>query len=301
MPARKKRGNKLGFLFFEMLFRLLGLRTAYFFLYFVCPYYLLFDREAVNAALAYTTKRFPDKGLKKYLHVLNLFISQGRQLIDRYAVVSGFSGFTFQSRGFDKLESHLQDSKTGLILLTSHTGNWQLALSELNRLKRDVHLLMLDEDNQALLDSLKLREEKSKITVISTGNHLGGIIDIMNALNNGHIVSIMGDRHYGSEAVAVDFLGQTAWFPISAFTIAAAADVPIVLLKTAKTDTYRYEIDISGTIFPKYKGRKNRKKQLTPFIQHLADSLADYVEKFPYQCFLFHDIWRPPETQLREE
>ena len=88
-PARKiaarKRGNRLGFQFFEASLRLFGLRGAYGLLYLVCPYYLLFDRTAVRASLAYIRRRFPrDGALKRLWLVYQLFISQGRSLIDRH-------------------------------------------------------------------------------------------------------------------------------------------------------------------------------------------------------------------------
>ena len=43
--VERKRGNRLGLWFFRTAIRILGLRGAYGFLYFVSLYYLVFDRE----------------------------------------------------------------------------------------------------------------------------------------------------------------------------------------------------------------------------------------------------------------
>ena len=49
-PRPRGRGNALGFWFFRTALRLTGLRGAYGLLYFVAPYYALFDRAAIAAA-----------------------------------------------------------------------------------------------------------------------------------------------------------------------------------------------------------------------------------------------------------
>ncbi|MGP8330715.1 MAG: hypothetical protein ACT6FF_10440, partial [Methanosarcinaceae archaeon] len=110
----RKRGNKFGFWFFKALLKLFGLRKTYGFLYIVCLYYLVFDRPAVSAAMSYINKRFLDCSyLIKLLHVYRLFISQGKQLIDRYASVSGHTRFDIQLNGYNELMALLRNNKQG--------------------------------------------------------------------------------------------------------------------------------------------------------------------------------------------
>ena len=97
----KRRGNQLGFWCFRMLLKFLGLKGAYALLYLVCLHYLLFDKKAVSNARAYIKRRFSGCGLfKSFFKVYCLFVSQGKQLIDRFVIISG-------SKIFDiKLEGH---------------------------------------------------------------------------------------------------------------------------------------------------------------------------------------------------
>ena len=153
--AEKKRGNKLGFWFFRTALRWTGLSGAYGLLYFVCLYYLIFDRTAVSASIAYIQRRF--RGLNsfsKYRAVYRLFISQGRSLIDRYYVVSGLGQFDIELRGYDRIKSLLRDSDKGIILLTAHVGNWQVTMTALEKLGKTVYLLMSPEENAAVKNSL---------------------------------------------------------------------------------------------------------------------------------------------------
>jgi predicted LPLAT superfamily acyltransferase len=290
----RRRGNRAGFWFFEMFFRIFGLHGAYGFLYFVCLYYLIFDRQAVSSAMSYMDKRFPDSGVTaKKIHIYRLFISQGKQLVDRLAaLVSKKELFEIKLDGYDKLMELFQKSGQGVILLTSHFGNWQIALTSLNKLGKRVYLLMREEENQAVKNSLNVGNEKGDIRIISPEQAFGGVIEIMNVLKKGHVVSMMGDRNYGAKALTIDFLGKKAYFPFSAFAIAAAAQCPVVILLAAKDSAYSYTVDVTNILVPSCKRCGKRNEQLIPWVQEYANILEKYIYKYPYQCFLFHDIWK---------
>ena len=100
-----KRGNRLGFLFFGIAVKTVGLRATYGLLYFVALYYLLIDRAVVEASLAYIKRRFPDHGtVRQVFDVYRLFVSQGKHLVDRYAMASGYGGIEMELEVRKKLE-----------------------------------------------------------------------------------------------------------------------------------------------------------------------------------------------------
>jgi predicted LPLAT superfamily acyltransferase len=292
--APRKRGTRLGFRIFEFFLRTFGLHRTYGLLYFVSVYYLLFDREAVASAGAYIERRFPgSRYFTKYLHIYRLFVSQGKQLVDRFAAVASKKElFDIRLNGYDELMAALSNSDKGAILLTSHFGNWQIALTALNKLDKKVYLLMRREDNPAVHDSLNVGREDENIRIISPDQEFGGVIEMINILKTGDLVSIMGDRRYGSKASKIKFLDDYACFPFSAFAIAAAAECPVVVLLAAKVADYEYAVDVSGILNPRSKGGKNKNGQLAPWVQEYADILAGFTDRYPYQCFLFHDIWK---------
>ncbi|TAL24309.1 MAG: hypothetical protein EPN94_07615, partial [Nitrospirae bacterium] len=249
----KKRGNKLGFWFFQTSLRIFGLAGTYGLLYLVCLYYMIFDRLAVSASRAYIKRRFKShNAFQQLCDVYKLFIQQGKNLIDRYYVVSGEGQFDTELYGYDKIKTLLNDSQKGVILLTAHVGNWQLAMTALKKFGRTVHLLMRPEDNIAVRETLDIDSEKENVKIISTENFLGGVIEAMDAVNKGHIVSIMGDRPYQYSSVEASFLGEKVSFPYGAFSIAAAAQCPVVILLSAKVSTKKYIVDISHVIEPRY-------------------------------------------------
>lgn len=291
----RRRGNALGFYFFETSVRCFGLRGAYGLLYFVCLYYLLFDRSAVRASLAYIRRRFPRRSqLRQLLDVYLLFISQGRNLIDRYCLVSGIARFDTRLEGEQMLTELVNDPR-GFVLLTAHVGGWQAIMSFLPRFRRKVNLVMRPEDNPAIQESLRISVSGQEIGIISPDAFLGGVVEVMNALERGEVVSLMGDRSYGLSPVEVEFLHDRAWFGSGALHIAAMTGCQVGVLLSAKTGTHSYEVSMPTVFRPRYEPGVPKKEQLRGWVQEFARVLEVYLERNPYQCFLFYDIWRKPE------
>jgi len=286
------RGNRFGFWFFKLFLRGGGLYAAYALLCPVSLHYWLFDRKAINAAISYLKRRFPtDSPLKIRCKVYKLIYSQGKQLIDRVAHTSGVIKFDFHFKGRDILDK-IVSSEKGFILLTAHAGNWQLAMTELDMLKKKIFLVILEENNKAVKQAININsDQQNTFGIISPEGHLGGIVPVVRELNNGNAISYMGDRPYGFESVNIDFMNDKARFPYGAFAIAAATKVPIVTVLASKTGFKTYKVDFTNIIKPEYKSRKNKKTQLSEWVQDYADILNNFFEEYPYQCFLFHDVW----------
>jgi len=290
----KKRGNRLGFWFFETVLKTSGLRPAYGLLYLVCLHYLIFDAPARRSVAAYIRRRFPTLGKIKQLgRIYLLFVSQGKNLVDRYAHGMNASVFDIQEHGFEKIDQ--LDPAQGFVLLTAHTGNWQIAMTALKKMGRTVHLLMRPEDNPAVQESLRVQEENEQVKIISADGPMGGMVDAMQALEKGDIVSIMGDRHYGARAVPVEFIGDRARFPCAAFLMAASTQCPVVTLLSSKADTNTYHVEIVDLFVPEWEPGQPKEDQLQRWAQRFANVLENYLKECPFQCFLFHDIWEPAQ------
>lgn len=288
----KKRGNRIGFWFFHVSVRIFGLRGAYGLLYIVCLYYLLFDRAAVSAGMAYIKRRFKDYGIfRRAIAVYKLFISQGKNLIDRYCLISGHWKFDINLQGYDKIKHFTDNREKGFILLTAHIGNWQIAMTALERFGRTVHLLMLPEENIAVREALAIDIERGRIKIISSQDPLAGVLESMKAIQKGDIVSIMGDRLYGDNFLEADFLGGMVRLPYGAFSIAAASHCPVATLLSAKVSTEKYVVDVSRIIEVRQVSKVVRQDEFKRCVQEFASILEDYVATHPFQWFVFSDIW----------
>lgn len=294
--VERKRGNRLGFWFFRAAVRVFGLRGAYGLLYFVGLYYLAMDRAVVSASLAYVKRRFPGHGaLCRVFDVYLLFVSQGKNLIDRFAVASGYEDIDVKIKGYDRVLDLCKDPAKGFILLTAHVGNWQVALPALRRFGRPVYLMMRPEDNAAVRDALRIDREQDRVKLLFTDDSLGGVIEAMKAVNRGDIVSIMGDRTYGYGALEASFLGSGVRFPYGAFSLASAAQCPVVVLLSARLGVNRYVMDVSNIIDAPAGARDRKEAAMKAAVQEFAQALEEYVADHPYQWFVFRDIWKSNE------
>ncbi len=290
----RKRGNRIGVWFFKLFFNMFGIKGCYVLLLLVVPYYILFDRKAVLSVMPYIEKRFPETGfICTYKHIFLIFLNQGKQLINRYIFLKNEELFTVSLNGYDVLSKLLKNSDKGFIILNSHIGNWQLAVQTLKHLNRTVHIVMRAEENMAVQNSLQLDSAKDNIKIIyPSAENLGGVIEIANALLNGDIVAITGDRSYGADVVAAEFLGKIAFFPYSAFKIAADIKCPITVLLTHQKSQTEYTVDLNNLLFPYYSKKNNKSEQLKVWVQEYADIITAYTKEYPYDCFIFCDIWK---------
>ncbi len=293
--VERKRGNQLGFWFFRTAVRFFGLGGSYGLLYFVGLYYLIVDRPLVAASLAYTRRRFPEHGtIRQLFDVYLLFVSQGKSLIDRYAVAAGYKDMAIDIRGYEEIK-RLSDEGKGFVLLTAHVGNWQVAMTALSRLGQTVYLMMRPEDNAAVKKALHIDKEEENVKIISTDDSLNGVLEAMKAIKNGHIVSIMGDRTYGFSSTEALFLGGKVHFPFGAFSLASAVQCPVVVFLSAKTGVNRYIVDVSR-IIPAPAGVRGKKdEEIGVALQEFADVLEAYVKVYPFQWFAFRDVWKSNE------
>jgi predicted LPLAT superfamily acyltransferase len=291
--VERTRGNKFGLWFFRTAIRTFGLRGAYGLLYIVGLYYLIIDRPVVAASLAYVKRRFPGhSAVRRLCDVYLLFVSQGKGLIDRYYAAFGPGDMHIELRGFDNVKDILARGDKGFVLLTAHVGNWQLAMTALKDLNVMVHLMMRRENNAAVKQVLDIDRGGETVKILYTDDSLGGVLEAIKAISQGGIVSIMGDRAYEYSATEALFLGGNVRFPYGAFTLAAAAQCPVVVLLSANVGLKKYIVDFSHIIQAPASVRGKKEAAMKAAVQEFSGILEEYVAEHPYQWFVFRDVWQ---------
>ena len=102
----------------------------------------------------------------------------------------------------------------------------------------------------------------------------------------------MGDRTYGFASVEASLLGGSVRFPYGAFSLAAAARCPVAVLLSAKVGTNKYDTDVSQVIAPPAGVRGRKEEELKACVQEFARILEAYAVRYPYQWFVFRDMWQ---------
>ena len=298
----KRLGSRMGHHVFYGMIRLGGQRLArplaYFSLYFVVFYYVAFFPSVKRKCAPYLKKRFPSASrFRQFLHRYQWVLSLGKTLIDR-AILGILGPETFLA-SFDNQEEFdtIQSLDSGFIILMSHVGCWQLAMSALAHLNRPVNLLMLQNKGDIDKHYYEHGNQEKRFNIINPAQFLGGSIEMLSVLKKDEILCIMGDRVFGNTdlTLKMDFLNAKALFPYSAYKLASISQKPIVILHSYKSGPGTYKITLPRIIqIPPKLGKE--KKKMYPFIKTFVQSLETFIQDHPYQFFNFYDMWEPEES-----
>ncbi len=298
----KSVGSRMGHHFFYFMIRLGGRHLArplaYFSLYFVVFYYIAFFPSIKQKCSSYLERRFPKAGrFRQFIHRYKLVLGLGRTLIDR--AIFGILGPGTFLASFESQEEFnaIKSLDTGFIILMSHVGCWQVAMSALAHLNRPVNLLMLQQNEDIDKHYYEHGSQEKKFKIINPAQFLGGSIEMLSVLKKDEILCIMGDRIFGNTdlSLKMDFLKGNALFPYSAYKLASISQKPIVILHSYKSGPDTYKIILPQIILVPPKLGK-AKENLYPFANTFVQSLETYIQDHPYQFFNFYDMWEPEEA-----
>jgi len=286
-------GSRFGHRVFYLFIRYMGRGGAYLLLYFVVLFYVLFTPSVRKTADYYLRRRFGRTGpFLRLADTYRIFLGIGKALVDRAVLgILGEDRMRMEFRERQVLFDLLKEGK-GVILLTAHVGCWQTALSALKDLNMPVHVLMQHEEGDVDLHYFEHAGIECPYEIIDPRGYMGGVLEMMNALKRGEVVSLMGDRVLGGRKgmTEVDFLGGRALFPFSAFKIAAATGAPVGILFSYKSGPGTYVLELYGVIrVPEDAQRQDR--QFRPYVAQFAKALESYTTTHPYQFFNFYDLW----------
>ena len=228
--------------FFHWLIRVGGKTRGYHMSHVVTFWYVLLYPSIRRRCRFYLSRRFPDhKGrIRRFLDAYRLARTYGAALVDMTAMeIYGPRAISASSPDHDRLIELCADPR-GFILLHAHVGSFQIGMSALARFPKRVSIVMIPEARGPLL----LSPQSAGMIDPRTG--LAGVVAITEALLRGEIVTMMGDRIFGSDqnAVPVQFLGEPALFPVTAYRLASATATPVLVMAAPKISPNAYELRI---------------------------------------------------------
>lgn len=289
-------GGKFGYGFFHLLLRLCGVTPAYVFLALIIPYYVLLRPSARRSASYYLRHRFPSHGpLRRLLDLFIHFYRFGQVLIDQGAIgILGQERFQVDfpaEQELYELARRQHEAGRGLVLLTSHLGNWRPAMAKIGNLGVTVNFQFQLEPHMAGRHFFDLTGQQNKFKIVPPSGFLGGVVEFTNALKAGECVSMMGDRAFGAKTRKQRFLGAEAFFPILPYQLALCTESPVVALLTARTGKLRCHMEYVCLSEGLDLAALPRQEAIDQLLARYVACLERYLEKYPFMWFNFFDIW----------
>lgn len=283
---------------FYTMIRLGGRRLANFALAFVVAWYILFRPSVRHRCNFYLSRRFPGvRGFRSLLNCYELSHALGQVLVDRAVLgILGPEVITCSLAGRELLQSLLKEGN-GLILLTSHVGCWQLGMASLRCLDTPLNLLIHREEGDVDRHFFEHGTETSPYRIIEPGGPLGGVLEMLSALEAKELLCIMGDRVMGgpSNTIAVHFLGGAIQVPFSPYKLASATGAPIAVIFPYHAGSGRYALRVARIIrVPENLGRNSSAYRV--YTEQYIQVLEEFVHDYPYQFFNFFNMWAAPSA-----
>ena len=296
-------GTKLGHRIFHLLLRWFGPAPAYALLVFVVSYYVFVLKTPRKSAYYYLKNRFPqDSTFKRLFRTYRYIYQFGLVLIDQAAMgILGRKSFQIDFPGWEELYN-LSTRKKGMVIITSHFGNWKTAMAAVDDLAVPVNFLIHLEEHMKGRHYFDLAGIRDKIKVIDPLGFMGGLVEAKKVLENGECVAIMGDRAWGSRTQTCDFLGKPAPFPVSPYYLMAASGADLVVFFTVRTGKLAFKIDFVQLNRDGRQGQEQSAKgTVRHFLPKYVQTLEGFVQQYPYMWFNIFDFWKNQKTGFEEE
>lgn len=296
----KTRGGVLGYKIFVWALKNLGLSFAYFLLYFVVAYYMFASRRAFLSIFSFFRTRFKFSFLKSLVSVYRNYYNFGQVLIDKIAMLAGFqSNFTFDFEG----EEYLRQMENGGLLISGHLGNWEIAGQLLNRLEKNINIILFDAEHRQIKGYLSDVLTNRRVNFIVIRDDYSHLQEIREALERKEIIAMHGDRYLeGNKIVIMDFLGKPAPFPVGPVNLAARFRVPVSFVFALKETSTHYHFFATPLHLVEFSHNLHRRNEiLTESVKVFVSALEDAVRKFPLQWYNYYDFWKLPENSLQPD
>lgn len=171
----------------------------------------------------------------------------------------------------------------GVVSITAHLGNWELAGRLLAPLGRRVHVVMAPEGDPGVAGVLDARAE-GPVRFVRLDSPLVSV-GLVSALRRGEIVAFQMDRALGGRGdCPVPFFGAPAPFPLGPFVIAAAAGAPVVPAFCVLDGGGDYRLHVEPAL-------DVRRGEEPDALRRAVAILERYVAAHWDQWFNFFDVW----------
>ena len=268
------------------LFRILPLGVLYGCMALVIPFYMLFAK-GFKASYRFFRKRIGYGPVKSFFHVYRNEFAFGQVVLDRFAAFAG-KKFDMEVPRMD-LFRELCAGQDGFVQLSSHVGNYEMVGYSLVSPK-PINALVFAGETATVMQNRALLFGATNVRMVPVSEDLSHIFSLNNALADGEIASLPGDRVFGSKkTVLCPFFGEPAPFPAGPFTLAAQRGAPVLLVFVMKEGRRRYKVLLERLPDPEGATRQER-------VQFLADAYAAALEavvrQYPEQWYNFYDFWK---------
>lgn len=206
--------------------------------------------------------------------------------------VEGVLGMFDQIEGWEHVERAMEAGR-GLICVTGHIGNWELAGTYVAARGAPVDVIVRRMSNPLFDSYLNATRLRLGMTVVYDHE---AVRRTPRALAAGRVVGILADQGgKGIAAIYVPFFGRPARTPHGPAVFALRSDIPLVFTAAVRGPSGLYRMRFEPVTIEKSGRREQDVKRL---VRQYTAKLEALIREYPEQYFWHHHRWKrqPPDT-----
>ena len=273
-----------------VLMKVIDRRIIYCFMAIVVPFYMIFHHDSYLATYRFFRQRFHLGRIKSFLKVYANHFRFGQVIIDRYAAYAG-KKFRFELDGNERF-MELVNSERGFVQLSSHAGNYEMVGYGLTSTTKKINGLFYGGESKVMMDFRRKILAMHNVNLIEVDESMSHIFNMNAAIDRGEIVSMTGDRLFGSsKSLICMFLGKEASFPMGPFALAVQKEVPMLAVFSMRYKG-RYRVYVRDI---KQDESLPIRARMADMAKKFASELENVVRMYPTQWFNYYDFWKDDE------
>ncbi|MFH2068684.1 MAG: lysophospholipid acyltransferase family protein [Candidatus Omnitrophota bacterium] len=216
------------------------------------------------------------------------YLNFGRYLHELYFVPRinlDFLKDHLEIRGRENLDQAFRQGR-GVISLTAHLGNWELAGIFAALLGYTITAVALPHPGR-LMNRFFMRRRMAKgVKVVLLGKQTKRLIT---ALRQNELVALLGDRAFGPPYLNLKFFGKVAVIPAGPVQLAVKLGSPVVPGFLVRKDE-KYIFFFEPPIYPDL--TKNGPEAVDDLAKKSIVCLEKYIGAYPSQWLVFNYVWK---------
>lgn len=181
---------------------------------------------------------------------------------------------------------------TGVIFLTAHLGNWEVAGISLALLGYPMTSIERPLDNPYLSRHVHGLRERYGMKMVAKHEAMRAAAA---ALGRGECVGLLGDQYARKGSIPVEFFGGSAWTTRSVGRLAVRFGVPVVTGYAVRDGRgLRFRFFIDRPIWPRTGEGVDRDEEVRRITQEFTTRIEGYVRQHPTRWLWLHRRWQVP-------
>lgn len=183
----------------------------------------------------------------------------------------------------------IRQADRGLVVVSAHLGNWELAGQFLARSKPVVAIAR--QMNNPLVNAL-LESRQPRGQMRTVPRHDRRMAHFLSVLRSGQALAIMMDQHARTHGMMVDFFGRPASTHTSPAILHLLTGAPICFGYCLRKGPRHFGITILPLI--RHARTANREQDVHAILTRIHAYLEEAIRKSPEQYLWAHRRWRTP-------